>query len=116
MAANSLPPPEIFDVTIRDGSYVVDFQFDRNDVQGLYALIDRMGFRYVEVGHGFGLNASAKKGSAAATDDDYLAAAAAGCTTSRFGTFFIPGIGEKEHIHRARTDFGMHFVRIGNDP
>ena len=53
---------------------------------------------------------------AAATDDDYLAVAAACCTTSRFGTFFIPGVGEKEHIHRARTEYGMHFVRIGNDP
>jgi len=108
--------PEIFDVTIRDGSYVVDFQFDQRDVAGLYARIDRMGFRYIEVGHGFGLNASAVKGSAAASDDEYLAAAAAGCTTSRFGTFFIPGIGEKEHIRRARTGYGMHFIRIGNDP
>jgi 4-hydroxy-2-oxovalerate aldolase len=114
--ANPLPAPEIFDVTIRDGSYVVDFQFDQRDVAGLYTLIDRMGFRYIEVGHGFGLNASAVKGSAAASDDEYLAAAAAGCTTSKFGTFFIPGVGEKEHIHRARTAFGMHFIRIGNDP
>src|SRR5262249_44677459 len=87
VTANPLPAREIFDVTIRDGSYVVDFQFDQRDVAGLYTLIDRMGFRYIEVGHGFGLNASAVKGSAAASDDEYLAAAAAGCTTSKFGTF-----------------------------
>lgn len=108
-------PPEILDVTIRDGSYVVDFQFASDDVRLLYKAIDAMGFKYIEVGHGMGLNASALKPSAA-SDDEHLAAALEGCTNSRFGTFFIPGIGKREHLKHAREVFGMHFVRIGNDP
>lgn len=112
------PPnaPEIFDVTIRDGSYVIDFQFHPEDVQLLYRALDNTGMPYIEVGHGFGLNASAVKGAAAGTDDEYLSAAAAACKQSRFGTFFIPGIGDREHLRRARLEYGMHFVRIGNDP
>jgi len=107
---------DIFDVTIRDGSYVVDFQFRKEDVRLLYGALDRSGFRYIEVGHGLGLNASALKGRAAASDDEYLAAAASVCSRSRFGAFFIPGIGDREHLRRARQTYGMHFVRIGNEP
>lgn len=107
--------PEIFDVTIRDGSYVVDFQFQKEDSRLLYEFIDRCGFRYIEVGHGLGLNASTVK-RAAASDEDYLSAAAQSCVNSRFGAFFIPGIGTRDDLKRARNEFGMHFVRIGNDP
>ncbi len=111
-----LAPPEIFDVTIRDGSYVIDFQFCQQDVRLLCSSLDRMGFRYIEVGHGLGLNASQVKTAAAATDEEYLAAAAESCKQSRFGTFFIPGIGTKENLRHAREAFGMHFIRIGNEP
>ena len=108
-------PVEIFDVTIRDGSYAVDFQFNREDVRFLYPLLERIGFRYIEIGHGLGLDASSKAGVAAATDDDYLAVAAACRTTSKFGTFFIPGIGDRDSLRRAREEYGMDFVRIGRD-
>jgi 4-hydroxy-2-oxovalerate aldolase len=109
-------PPEIFDVTIRDGSYVIDFQFRPEDVRLLCQSLDRSGFRYIEVGHGLGLNASVVRDAAAAGDDEYLAAAAAACARARFGTFFIPGIGSYEHLRRARNTYGMHFVRIGLEP
>ncbi|MBO0698667.1 MAG: hypothetical protein J2P46_09750, partial [Zavarzinella sp.] len=109
-------PVEILDVTIRDGSYVIDFQFRQEDVSFLYETLDRVGFRYIEVGHGFGLNASSLKGAAAASDDQYLQAAAAKRVRSRFGAFFIPGIGRMDDLKRAREGFGMHFVRIGQEP
>jgi 4-hydroxy-2-oxovalerate aldolase len=109
-------PPEIFDVTIRDGSYVIDFQFRPEDVRLLCQSLDRSGFRYIEVGHGLGLNASVVRDAAAAGDDEYLAAAAGACARARFGTFFIPGIGSYEHLRRARNTYGMHFVRIGAEP
>ncbi|HUT23104.1 MAG TPA: hypothetical protein VM492_02040, partial [Sumerlaeia bacterium] len=108
-------PLEIFDVTIRDGSYTIDFQFNQEDVRFLYPALEALGFRYIEVGHGFGLNASSVKGLAAATDEEYLSAAAEARKSSRFGTFFIPSIAEKEHMRAAREDFGMDFIRIGND-
>lgn len=106
-------PVEIMDVTIRDGSYAVDFQFNQQDVRYLYPLLEQAGFRYIEIGHGFGLNASPSKGRAAATDDQYLLAAAQCRTNSRFGSFFIPGIGQRDHLKRARKEYGMDFVRLG---
>jgi 4-hydroxy-2-oxovalerate aldolase len=116
MAPASASSVEIFDVTIRDGSYVIDFQFRQEDVSFLYETLDRCGFKYIEVGHGFGLNASSMKGAAAASDEQYLEAAAAKCVNSRFGAFFIPGIGQMEDLKRAREQFGMHFIRIGQEP
>jgi 4-hydroxy 2-oxovalerate aldolase/long-chain acyl-CoA synthetase len=119
----SLPRPasaganlEIFDVTIRDGSYTIDFQFTQDDIRFLCGTLERLGFHYIEVGHGFGLNAAAVKGASAGTDEEYLAAAAQSLHTSVFGAFFIPGIGRKQDLLAARRDFGMHFVRIGQDP
>ena len=106
---------EIFDVTIRDGSYTIDFQFTQDDIRFLCGTLERLGFHYIEVGHGFGLNAAAVKGASAGTDEEYLAAAAESLSTSVFGAFFIPTIGRKEHLKAARRDFGMHFVRIGED-
>lgn len=109
-------PVEILDVTIRDGSYAIDFQFTQRDVRFLCATLERLRFRYIEIGHGFGLNAASVKGAAAATDDEYLGAAAESLQQARFGAFFIPGIGTRDHLRRARRDFGMHFIRIGDDP
>jgi len=116
MSATGPPyPVEIFETTIRDGSYAIDFQFTLEDINLLCTVLERIGFKYIEVGHGFGLNASSVKGASAATDEEYLGAAAAALKGAEFGTFFIPGIGEKEHLKRARLDFGMNFVRIGYD-
>ena len=109
-------PVEILDVTIRDGSYTIDFQFTAADIRFLCKTLEEVGFRYIEVGHGFGLNAAAAKGASAGTDDEYLAAAAESLHQAAFGTFFIPGIGRKEDLRRARENFGMHFVRIGDEP
>jgi 4-hydroxy 2-oxovalerate aldolase/long-chain acyl-CoA synthetase len=114
--ASTAWPVEIFDVTIRDGSYAIDFQFTPHDIRFLCATLERLGFRYIEIGHGLGLNAPAVKGGSAASDEDYLRAAVASLQQARFGAFFIPGIGRKEDLLRARRDFGMNFIRIGDDP
>ena len=106
---------ELFDVTLRDGSYMVDFQFDYDDVVFLFPRLEAIGLRYIEVGHGFGLSASKVKGRAAASDEEYLEAAASSRTSARFGTFFIPGIGEEQALRRARERYGMDFVRVGLD-
>ena len=62
-----------------------------------------------------GLNAAAAKGASAGTDAEYLAAAAESLRRAAFGAFFIPGIGRKEDLGRARQEFGMNFVRIGDE-
>src|SRR5262245_17225042 len=105
--------PRILDCTIRDGSYVVDFQFTAEDTAVIAAGLERAGVEWIEIGHGLGLNASqAGKGASADSDDDYLRACANTLTRANWGTFFIPGVGRSVDLDRA-AGFGMKFVRIG---
>ncbi len=107
--------PELLEVTLRDGSYLIDFQFTANDTLAIASSLEALGFRWIEVGHGVGLNASAcGKGSAAATDEEYMEAAAHAIKTANWGMFFIPGIGRAEDL-RLAAKYNMGFVRIGMD-
>lgn len=106
---------EILDCTLRDGSYVIDFQFTAEETRVICGALEDAGLRLIEVGHGVGMGGSdAGCGQAAATDEEYVSAAASVLTKAKFGTFFIPGIGTKEHLDMAR-DYGMSFVRIGTN-
>ncbi len=110
-----MPDPVILECTLRDGSYAIDFQFTADDTSIVCAALEDAGFRMIEIGHGIGLGASSPQlGIAAATDEEYLKAAASVLTKAKFGAFFIPGIGRKEHLDLAR-DYGMGFVRIGTN-
>ena len=105
--------PRILDCTVRDGSYVVDFQFTAEDTAVIAAGLESAGVEWIEIGHGLGLNASAAgKGAAAASDDAYLRAAQETLRHAMWGMFFIPGIGRAEDLDRAAAH-GMRFVRIG---
>lgn len=107
--------PDILEVTLRDGSYLIDFQFTAQDTAVIASALETVGFRWIEVGHGLGLNASASgKGRAAATDEEYLEAAAEAVKTAHWGMFFIPGIGREDDL-RLAARYGMHFVRIGTN-
>jgi 4-hydroxy-2-oxovalerate aldolase len=107
--------PDILEVTLRDGSYVIDFQFTGEDTATLVTALEAAGFRWIEVGHGLGLNASNKgKRRAAATDEAYLDAAARAAKSARWGMFFIPGIGREEDL-RLAAQYRMPFVRIGTN-
>jgi 4-hydroxy-2-oxovalerate aldolase len=107
--------PDILDVTLRDGSYLIDFQFTAEDTSNIAAALESVGVRWIEVGHGLGLNAShAGKGIAAATDEEYMEAAAEALDHAKWGMFFIPGIGREEDI-RLAASFGMSFLRIGTN-
>jgi 4-hydroxy 2-oxovalerate aldolase len=106
---------EIFETTLRDGGYMIDFQFTARDTAIICAALENAGFRTIEVGHGVGLGASGTRwGVAAATDEDYLRAAATSLKQARFGAFFIPGIGTKEHLDLAKS-YGAGFIRIGTN-
>jgi 4-hydroxy 2-oxovalerate aldolase len=107
--------PHILDVTLRDGSYLIEFQFTAQDTALIASALEAVGFRWIEIGHGLGLNASASgKGSAAATDEEYLEAAAGCLSAARWGMFFIPGIGREEDL-RLASRYKMDFVRIGTN-
>ena len=68
---------KILECTLRDGSYAIDYQFTDEDTAIIAAGLEDAGFRFIEIGHGLGLNASnAGEGVAAASDEDYLKAAA----------------------------------------
>ena len=107
--------PDILEVTLRDGSYLIDFQFSAEDTANIGCALEAVGFRWIEVGHGLGLNASnSGKGAAAASDEEYLDAAAQSFKKAKWGMFFIPGIGREEDL-RLAARYGMSFVRIGTN-
>ena len=106
---------EILETTLRDGGYMIDFQFNAQHTAVICAALEDAGFRTIEIGHGLGLGASGPRwGVAAATDEEYLRAAATSLREARFGAFFIPGIGTKAHLDLAKS-YGMSFVRIGTN-
>lgn len=105
----------ILDTTLRDGSYAVDFKFTLDDTRKIATELENGGVQQIEIGHGWGLNAeSAGLGKAAHTDAEYIKAARESIKSSKFGCFFIPGVGREDDLIAAR-DLGMDFVRIGNN-
>jgi len=112
---NNMRDITILECTLRDGSYAIDYQFTAEDTAIIAAGLEDAGFRFIEIGHGLGLNASnAGEGVAAATDEEYLKAASSVLKKAKFGMFFIPGIGREEDLKMA-ADYGMEFVRIGTN-
>lgn len=106
---------KLLECTLRDGSYAIDFQFTAEDTMVIAAALEDAGFKYIEIGHGLGFNASnAGKGVAASTDWKYLEAAKTVLKKAKYGMFFIPGIGRAEDLERS-IEYGMDFVRIGTN-
>src|SRR5271156_3469961 len=67
---------EILECTLRDGNYAVDFKFTENDTAVLAGVLGRLGFRWIEVGHGLGLGAAkAGKGTMPSSDERLIEAA-----------------------------------------
>lgn len=106
---------QLLDTTLRDGSYVVDFQLTAQDTAVIAGALDANNVPFIEVGHGIGMNASANSRTrAACSDEEYLKAAAGAVRTGKWGMFFIPGIGRMEDLDLAAS-YGMSFVRIGTN-
>lgn len=104
---------EILECTLRDGSYAVDFKFTERDTGVLASVLGRLGFRWIEVGHGLGLGAAqAGKGTMPASDERLIESAKRAAPHAMIGSFFIPGIGTREQLRSARSA-GLDFVRIG---
>src|SRR5208337_3552593 len=104
---------EILECTLRDGSYAVDFKFTERDTEVLANVLGRLGFRWIEVGHGLGLGAAqAGKGTMPASDERLIESAKRAAPNAMIGSFFIPGIGTREQLRSARSA-GLDFVRVG---
>lgn len=106
---------QLLECTLRDGSYAVDFRFTHADTALLCRLLSGLGFKYLEVGHGLGINASkAGKGEMPSTDEEIIKIAKSNAKGSLIGMFCIPNIAHLEDL-RKMTKAGLDFVRIGNN-
>jgi 4-hydroxy-2-oxovalerate aldolase len=107
---------KIVENTLRDGSYLIDFQFDKQQTADITGGLAKLGFEYIEVGHGLGLGAwnNPKAGLSKENDTDYILSAKQAAPNAKVGVFFIPGIGTKDDIDRA-IDCGISFIRVGNN-
>lgn len=116
MENNNLKDLTILETTLRDGSYVVNFQFSAAETEQLVRLLEDAGIKYIEIGHGVGLNASRTQGQgiALASDKEYLEAAQKAAKKALYGMFCIPGIARLEDIDLC-ADMGAGFIRIGSN-
>ncbi|MFY9159883.1 hypothetical protein [Aquirufa ecclesiirivi] len=107
---------KIVENTLRDGSYLIDFQFDKTQTANIVSGISKLGFEYIEVGHGLGLGAWNNVQAGLAKEDDitYIRSAKEAAPFAKIGAFFVPGIGTKEDIDQA-YDNGLDFLRVGNN-
>lgn len=106
---------KIMDVTLRDGSYAINFQFSEADTRILCEKLSSANIEYVEIGHGVGLGASSmKNGEALCTDEEYLQAAEESSCRAKYGMFCIPGTASLEDLDRLKRHKAS-FVRIGTN-
>jgi 4-hydroxy-2-oxovalerate aldolase len=107
--------PKILEVTLRDGSYAINFQFTAADTALICRELEQAGFDTIEIGHGVGLGAAgSRKDAAAESDQAYMRAAAETLKHAKWGMFCIPGIAKLEDVDEA-ANFGMGFIRIGTN-
>lgn len=106
---------EILDVTLRDGSYAVNFQFSCAEQTEIGKELAECGVKYLEIGHGMGLGASTpKNGMALHTDLEYLSEAKKNFDNINYGVFCIPGVARLQDIEMAVNE-GISFIRIGSN-
>ncbi len=105
---------EVLDCTIRDGSYVINGQWTPQEISNLTKELAENQFKYIEVGNGVGLGAHRRGVESICTDEEYIELAVAEKGNSLIGTFFIPGIGNKDDI-KLLSERGGDFIRIGTD-
>ncbi len=106
---------KIMDVTLRDGSYAIGFQFSEYETERICEGAAEAGLDYIEIGHGVGLDGSSpKNGIALCTDEEYLAAAKRSIPGKKYGMFCIPTYADLESLDKLK-EYGASFVRIGSN-
>jgi len=106
---------KILDTTLRDGSYVVDFQFSKNDTLNISQTLENYNIEYIEIGHGLGLSAYRLENyKSLLSDEEYMSSIKKKSNRIKYGVFFIPDIGDFSDIDIA-VKYGMDFIRIGTN-
>ena len=106
---------KIMDVTLRDGSYAINFQFSELDTKKISKSLEVSNVEYIEIGHGMGLDASnINNGFALCTDDEYLISARDVLSKSKYGMFCIPTYARLESLNKLK-EYGASFVRVGSN-
>jgi 4-hydroxy-2-oxovalerate aldolase len=106
---------KIMDVTLRDGSYAINFQFSEYETEKVSLELHQAGLDYIEIGHGVGLDGSSyKNGIALCTDEEYLSAAERSTTGMKYGMFCIPSNAKVESLEKLKK-YGASFVRVGSN-
>ena len=104
---------EIIDVTLRDGSNAVNYQFSIEDTVKIIKGLEKGGIKWAEIGHGLGLGATERTAKKALhKDEDYITAAKKAAKDIKIGCFFMHTIGNKDDIDKA-ADCGLDFLRVG---
>ncbi|MBQ0027418.1 MAG: 4-hydroxy-2-oxovalerate aldolase [Lachnospiraceae bacterium] len=106
---------QIMDVTLRDGSYAINFQFSEYDTEKICSGLNGAGIKYIEIGHGMGLEASSPAGGLAlCTDAEYLQAAKRAVPDAKYGMFCIPTYASVDSLDLLKEN-GASFVRVGSN-
>ncbi len=88
---------QILDVTIRDGSYAIDYKYKPAQVAEISAALDKAGIQMIEVSHGCGLGARENLGiAAAASDREYVEAAKQAVKQAKVGVIAGPDVVTKK--------------------
>lgn len=104
---------ELIDVTLRDGSNAVNYQFSVEDTVNIVKGLEKGGIRWMEIGHGLGLGATERTAKKALhSDEEYIASARKAAKEMKIGCFFLHTIGDKYDIDKA-IDCGLDFLRVG---
>lgn len=104
----------IVENTLRDGSYTLDFKFTKKHTHDIVSGLDKLGFEWIEVGHGLGLGAYKKNVLEESVENDveHIKTAKLAAENAKIGAFFIPGIGSENDLIVA-SQLGLDFLRIG---
>jgi 4-hydroxy 2-oxovalerate aldolase len=106
---------QILDCTLRDGSYINNFQFSKKQTTEICSKLEKAGVEMIEVGHGMGMGASRiKKYQAKESDIVYGKAAEKSLSKSKWGMFCIPGIASLDDV-KILKDLGASFIRVGSN-
>ena len=105
---------EILDCTIRDGSYVTGYNWEKQDLIDIVTVLSNSQIKFIEIGNGTGLGAY-RNIVGALDDESYIKTCVSHKGNSKIGAFFIPKIGNKEDILKF-CDLGGDFIRIGVNP
>ena len=108
---------DILDCTLRDGSYVLNYNFNQFETSLISRLLFESGINYVEVGHGLGIGANLKNGKSFCSDEKYIEAAnlVKKNNYSKVGSFCFSSNVDFDQLSSAKKS-GLDFIRFGIDP